>query len=70
MKKDINEINLKLEEEASVRQENEQDILNSFNEINLKVKSQIVDEKLKREQFADNIFKLLEETTKQLSLIN
>jgi hypothetical protein len=70
LKKNLNEINSKIEISVSNREENEKILLTSFQEVNNKVKSQIADEKLKREKFEENIFALLEETTKQINLIN
>jgi hypothetical protein len=70
MKTGLNEINMNIEQEIRDREETEIELLNSFKEVHFRVKSQIEDEKLKRDQFETNIFKLLEETTRQLSLIN
>jgi hypothetical protein len=70
MKKGLNEVNQTIENEIESRNENEADILGSFKEVGHKVKAQIADERMKRELFEENIFKLLGETTKQLSLIN
>jgi hypothetical protein len=70
MKIALNNLNSQIENEIVKREENESEVFNSMKEVNLKVKASISDEKLKREQFEENICKLLEETTKQLSLIN
>jgi hypothetical protein len=69
MKDSLGELYKKIEEHKIIREDNQSDIFNSIKQINVYVRTQLNNQREERETFEENIFNILEDTTKQLSLI-
>jgi hypothetical protein len=69
MKEALGDFHNRLEEQSVMREENHSDILNSIKQINVYVRTQFNNEAEDRQKFEENVFSIMEETTKQLSLI-
>lgn len=69
MKESLSELQKKIDEQSFTREDNQNEIINSIKQITVFVRTQLNDEREEREKFEENVFNILEDTTKQLSLI-